>query len=146
MAGSDSLQMSASTGTLLAGNGKCYPRGIPCQDPASNWTTRKPPDYLKEKQTEPHENHLTIVKTQKLKWYGHVSCSSGLAKTILQGAVNGGRIDKADRKRGRKTTIKEWTGLEFAKCQRAVENRERWRGRVIKTSMVPQRPPRLRGR
>ena len=25
------------------------------------------------------------------QWYGHVSCSSGLAKTILQGTVKGGR-------------------------------------------------------
>ena len=27
--------------------------------------------------------HLTIVKRRKLQWYGHVSRSSGLAKTIL---------------------------------------------------------------
>ena len=33
----------------------------------------------------PHEDLLTIVKRRKLKWYGHVSCSSGLAKTILHG-------------------------------------------------------------
>ena len=39
----------------------------------------------------PHEDLLTIVKTRKLKWYGHVSRSSGLAKTILQGTVKGGR-------------------------------------------------------
>ena len=26
---------------------------------------------------------LTIVKRCKLQWYGHVSCLSGLAKTIL---------------------------------------------------------------
>ena len=31
------------------------------------------------------ENLLTTVKTHKLQWYGHVSHSSGLAKTILQG-------------------------------------------------------------
>ena len=30
-----------------------------------------------------HEDLLTIVKRRKLKWYGHVSRSSGLAKTIL---------------------------------------------------------------
>ena len=36
----------------------------------------------------PHEDHLTIVKRRKLQWYGHVSLSSGLAKTILQGKVN----------------------------------------------------------
>ena len=37
----------------------------------------------------PHEDILTIVKRRKLKWYGHVSRSSGLAKTILQGTVKG---------------------------------------------------------
>ena len=31
----------------------------------------------------PHKD-LTIVKKHKLHWYGHVSHSSGLAKTILQ--------------------------------------------------------------
>ena len=39
----------------------------------------------------PHEDILTIVKRCKLQWYGHVSRSSGLAKTILQGTVKGGR-------------------------------------------------------
>ena len=38
----------------------------------------------------PHED-LTIVRRRKLKWYGHVSRSSGLAKIILQGTVKGGR-------------------------------------------------------
>ena len=51
----------------------------------------------------PHEDLLTIVKRRKLQWYGHVSRSSGLAKTILQGTVKGGK-DKADRGRGGKTT------------------------------------------
>ena len=37
----------------------------------------------------PHED-LVIVKRRKLQWYGHVSRSSGLAKTILQGTVIGG--------------------------------------------------------
>ena len=32
----------------------------------------------------PHEDVLTIVKRRKLLWYGHVSRSSGLVKTILQ--------------------------------------------------------------
>ena len=31
----------------------------------------------------PHEDLLTISKRRKLQWYGHVSRSSGLAKTIL---------------------------------------------------------------
>ena len=41
--------------------------------------------------TGPHKDLLTIVKRGKLQWYGHVSRSSGLAKTILQGKVKGGR-------------------------------------------------------
>ena len=39
----------------------------------------------------PQEDLLTIVKRRKLQWYGHVSRSSGLAKTILQRTVKGGR-------------------------------------------------------
>ena len=48
----------------------------------------------------PNEDLLTIVKRRKLQWYGHVSCSSGLAKIILPGTVK----DKADTGRGGKTT------------------------------------------
>ena len=33
--------------------------------------------------------------------------------------------------------MREWTGLEFAKSQRAVENREKWRKLVAKPSVVP---------
>ena len=54
--------------------------------------------------TGPHEDLLTIVKRRKLQWYGHVSRSSGLAKTIFQDIVKGGGEDQADRRRGRKTT------------------------------------------
>ena len=74
----------------------------------------------------PHEDFLTIVKRRKLQWYGHVSRSSGLAKTILQGTVKGGRRQGGQRKRWG-DNIREWTGLEFGKSQRAVENREKWR-------------------
>ena len=38
----------------------------------------------------PHEDLLTIVTRRKLEWYGHVSRSSGLAKTILKGTVKWG--------------------------------------------------------
>ena len=51
----------------------------------------------------PHEDLLTIVKRRKLQWYGDVSRSLGLAKTILQGTVKG-EEDKADKGRGGKTT------------------------------------------
>ena len=69
----------------------------------------------------PHKDLLTIIKRCKLQWYGHVSCSSGLAKTVLQGTVKGGRRQGGQRKRW-EDNISEWTGLEFGKSQRAVEN------------------------
>ena len=93
----------------------------------------------------PHEDLLTIVERRKLQWYGHVSRSSGLAKTILQGTVKGGRRQGRQRKRW-EDNIREWTGLEFGKFQRAVKNKERWRKLVAKSSVVPQRPSRLRDR
>ena len=91
----------------------------------------------------PHEDLLTIVKRRKLQRYGHVSRSSGLAKTILQGTVKGERRQGGQRKRW-EDNIREWTGLGFGKSQRAVENREKWRKLVAKSSVVPQRPSRLR--
>ena len=90
----------------------------------------------------PHED-MTIVKRRKLQWYGHVSRSSGLAKTILQGTVKGGRRQGRQREWW-EDNIREWIGLEFGKSQRAVENRKKWRKLVAKSSVVPQRPSRLR--
>ena len=89
----------------------------------------------------PHEDLLTIVKRLKLQWYGHVSRSTGLTKTILQSTVKGGRRQGRQRKRW-EDNIREWTGLNFGKSKRAVENREKWRKLVAKSSVVPQRPSR----
>ena len=85
---------------------------------------------------------LTLVKKRKLRWFGHVSRSSGLAKTILQGTVK--------RKRGRQKkrwedNIKEWTGMDFASSTRAAENRSRWKGIVANSSVVPRRPSKVMG-
>ena len=93
--------------------------------------------------SRPHEDLLTILKRRKLQWYGHVSCSSGLAKTILHGTVKGGRRQGRQLKRWEDNT-REWTGLGFAKSQRAVENKEKWMKLVVKSSVVPQQPSRLR--
>ena len=69
----------------------------------------------------PQEDLLNIVKRCKPQCHDHVSHSSGLVKT-LQGTVKGAR--RQGRQRKRWEDIREWTGLEFAKSQRAVENRE----------------------
>ena len=52
-----------------------------------------------ERAIGPYDDLLTTVKRRKLKWYGHVSRSSGLSKTILQGTVKGGRRRGGQRKR-----------------------------------------------
>ena len=39
----------------------------------------------------PYKELLTIVKQRKLQWYGYITRSSGLAKTFIQGTVQGGR-------------------------------------------------------
>ena len=93
----------------------------------------------------PHEELLTTVRRRKLKWYGHVSRSSGLAKTVLQGTVQGGRRRGRQRKRW-EDNIPEWTGLKLSDALRESENRERWRELVARSSVVPQRSSRLRDR
>ena len=93
----------------------------------------------------PHENLWTNAKRCKLKWYGHVSRLSGLAKTILGGTVKGGRRQGRQRKRW-EDNVREWTGFEFDKSQRAVENRGKWRKLVVKSFVALQQPSRLRDR
>ena len=90
-----------------------------------------------------HDDLLTMVKKRKLRWYGHISRSSGMAKTILQGTVKGARRRGTQKKRW-EDNIKEWTGMGFGDSLRAAEDREGWKGIVAASSVVPRRPPRLR--
>ena len=60
-----------------------------------------------------YDELLTLVKKRKLRWFGHVSRSSGLAKTILQGTVKGKRKRSRQKKKS-ENYIKEWTGMDFA--------------------------------
>ena len=54
----------------------CDERGGSQQNPECNWSAW----YL-----------LIMVKKRTLRWYGHISRSSGMVKTILQGTVKGAR-------------------------------------------------------
>ena len=84
---------------------------------------------------EPYEDLLTTVHRQKLKWYGHVSRTSGMTNTIVQGTVRGPRRRGRQRKRW-EDNIKEWTGLE---TQRAADDRKKWRQLISRSYVVPQR-------
>ena len=70
----------------------------------------------------PYDDILTTVKKRKLKWFGHVSRSSGLAKTILQGTVQGGRRRDRQKKRW-ENNIAECRGLKFCDSVREAENK-----------------------
>ena len=79
-------------------------------DPAGNWTTQRPTDDRKRR---------------KLQWYGHVSRSSGLAKTILQGTVKGGKKTRqAEEEVGR-----QHQGMDRPGVRQVSEgsDREKWR-------------------
>ena len=56
-----------------------------------------------------------------------------LAKTILQGTVQGGRRRGRHKKRW-EDNIKEWSGLEWSIILRKAENREKWRKLVVKST------------
>ena len=92
----------------------------------------------------PHEDILTTVKRRKLKWYGHVTRSSGLAKTILQGTVQGGRRRGRQKKRW-EDNILEWTGMTLGAAMRKTERREEWRELVARSSVAPQRSTKTTG-
>ena len=74
-----------------------------------------------------------------MMWFGHVSRSSGLAKTILQGTVQGGRR-RGRQKKLSENNISEWTGLKFCNALREAENKIKWR-ETVAMSVVPQRLP-----
>ena len=90
-----------------------------CQDPAGNRTPWRPPDHHKEMQTAEVWSCLPYTRSGQNHFARHSE-------------------------RRKKTNIREWTGLEFTKSQKAMENRENWRKLVMKSSVVPQRPSWLR--
>ena len=106
----------------------CYPRGSTCQDPAGNWTTRKPPDDRKETQTTLVWSCFPFIRSGQ----NHFARHNERGKKTRQTESVVGRQHQ------------EWKGLESGRSQRTVENREKWRKLVLKSSVVPQLPSRLR--
>ena len=70
-----------------------------------------------------HDDLLTMVKKRKLRWYGHISRSSGMAKTVLQRTVKGARRRGRQKKRW-EDNIKELTEMGFGDTLKAAEDRE----------------------
>ena len=85
-----------------------------------------------------YDELLTLVRKWKLRWFGHVSRSSGLAKTILQGTVKGKK--EADRRRDGKTISK--TGQEWTWPAQLGQLKT---GQDGKGLLVPRRPSKVIG-
>ena len=56
-----------------------------------------------------YEDLIATARKLKLRWYGHITRSTGLAKMIIQGTVHGGRRKSSQKKRY-EDNISEWTG------------------------------------
>ena len=89
---------------------------------------RRPPGHRKETQVEVVWTCLPFIRSGQ----NHLARHGERGKKTRQ------------TEKGGKTNFWEWTGLEFAKSQRAVENRGKSRKLVAKSFAVPQRPSRLR--
>ena len=122
---------------------RCYRRilGITYKDRITNEKVEE----MIMRAAGPFEKLLRTVKKRKLKWFGHVTRSNGLAKTIMQGTVPGKR-GKGRPRRQWGDDIRDWTGKSGFELQHQASNREAWRKLAYIVSAVPQRPTRLRDR
>ena len=93
-------------------------------------TTRRPPDHRKETQTAMVWSCFPFIRSGQI----YLARNSEREKKTRQTEEEVGRQHQGMER------------LEFAKSQRAVENREEWRQLVAKPSVVPQRPSSLRDR
>ena len=122
---------------------RCYRRilGITYKDRITNEKVEE----MIMRAAGPFEKLLRTVKKRKLKWFGHVTRSNGLAKTIMQGTVPGKR-GKGRPRRQWGDDIRDWTGKSGFELQHQASKREAWRKLAYVVSAVPQRPNRLRDR
>ena len=56
-----------------------------------------------------------------------------------------GKRRKGIQKKRWEDNIKERTGMDLASSTRASEDRTRWKGIVVKSSVVPQQPEKVMG-
>ena len=93
---------------------RCY-RKILCISYKDHVTNKEVHNRIKQA-IGPYEDLLTMVKRWKLKWYGHISRTSGMTKTILQGTVRGarrrGRAGRTTRKSGQAWTSQRHKGRQ----------------------------------
>ena len=107
----------------------CYQRGSPCQNPARNWTTRRPPDYRKETQTAVVWSCFPFIR----------SGQNRLARYRARGEKT--RQTEEEVERQHQGTDKP--GVRQVP-EGSGEQGKTWRKLVAKSSVVPQGHSRLR--
>ena len=89
----------------------CYQRGSPCQDPAANRTTRRPPDHRKETQTAVTWSCLPFIRSGQ--------------NNLARHSERGKKTRQTKEEVGKQHQGMERPGVR--QSQRAVENRENGR-------------------
>ena len=121
---------------------KCYRRMLQIA-----WYEHKTNEYVRNLVTSLagfQEPLLAILKRRKLAWFGHVTRHDTLAKTIMQGTVEGGRRRGKQRKNWA-DDVKTWTAMDMARLLTTATDRLKWRELSATASLMsPQRPDRLR--
>ena len=84
-------------------------------------------------------DYLTIAAVSSF-----VDIGSGVSYTVDCVQYTNKLEKRAEQRKRLEDNIREWTGPEFGRSQRAVENGEKWRKLVARSSVVPQRLSRLR--
>ena len=107
------LQQSCRGRYIQVTEMRCFRRllGISYRDHVTNEEVRNNIRHA----IKPYEDLITTVRKRKLRWYGHITRSTGLAKMILQGTVQEG-ICKGRQKKRREDNISEWTVLELGEA------------------------------
>ena len=100
----------------------------PCHDPVGNRTTRRPPACSKETQTAVVWSCFPFIRSGQNHLAGH--------------RERGEETRQTEEEVGRQHQGMNRPGVR--QVQRTVEKREKWRKLVVKSSVVPQRPSRLR--
>ena len=106
-----------------------YQRGSPCQDPAGNRTTRRPPDHRKETQTAVVWSCLPFIRSSQ----NHLARHSEREKKTRQTAEE----------------VRRHLGMNRPGVRQVPEGsgeQGQWTKIVVKSSVVPPRPSRLRDR
>ena len=107
----------------------CYQRGGQCQDPAGNRTTQRPPDHCTETQTAVVWSCLPFIR----------SGQNHLAKQSERGT----KTSQTEEEMGRQRQGMDRPGVRQVP-EGGGEQGKKWRKLVVKTSVGPQRPSRLR--